>query len=368
MASHRLHIEQGWPSTPRAEPERLDGGLGPSSVPKNLQVYRDERTPFIQSAGCSNQSQPPSYSATGPPDGSGWRGTTAVTTQPNKTGIGFLALAFLLMFISWASTGYLRSHDILDPVVRDKIRADWKREYERHQAQVSKMQEIETRWASEVAEHSAARRSMVRERATWEAERKEWREECAERERIRRAEREFELERQRREEGKRREEEEDAKRRSGVQWADVTPDKHCLRWGTRMWTSSRLENLPYGYDPIKACSTTKALIHGKWVLPDTCQSKAGWGGVVGTWYIDFDEAGCYSFWNEFKDKGCTAQGSGKRMIESRLENIRPGDDAMVMCSSTPARFNGLEFDGPHSCNYRGRHGYWGIWFIDDGSC
>jgi hypothetical protein len=38
-----------------------------------------------------------------------------------------------------------------------------------------------------------------------------------------------------------------------------------------------------------------------------------------------------------------------QLIESRLWNLQGGDDWRDMCSTTPADFRGLHFEGPDSC-------------------
>ncbi|TEB23910.1 hypothetical protein FA13DRAFT_1639271, partial [Coprinellus micaceus] len=150
-----------------------------------------------------------------------------------------------------------------------------------------------------------------------------------------------------------REEEEEARKKAGLRWQDPRPDEHCLRYGTRRYTS-KLENVPEGYSKLKACHETQAWINGRWSTPSQCDDQGLWGGIVGTWVVDYEEASCHTFWEFFKDKalqGCTAQGSGMRRIESPLKNLYGEDDGMRMCASTPAEFHGLRFDGPHSCAY-----------------
>ncbi|KAJ2929918.1 hypothetical protein H1R20_g7164, partial [Candolleomyces eurysporus] len=209
------------------------------------------------------------------------------------------------------------------------------------------MQNITSTWAREIQQHASIREAMRKERedwikertlerAQWEAERSkertdwekeriQWRAERRERERLQEEQMRLELEKQRRESEKEKEDEE--KKKAGLRWQDPQADEHCLR--------------DFG------------------------------GGVHGTWIVDWDEGGCQSFFQDFSDKGCSAQGSGKRRIESELQNIRYGDDGMKMCSSTPTDFHDLHFEGPHSCVYwdkYGHWGYWGLWFIEDGSC
>ncbi|KAH6905592.1 hypothetical protein BKA70DRAFT_1225311 [Coprinopsis sp. MPI-PUGE-AT-0042] len=269
------------------------------------------------------------------------------TLEKHKTAFWLTALTFFLLGLVVKDGTSSFFPDPTDPAVRERIRSNWEKEYQHHQVQVDKMQDATVKWAEEIRAHDASRLAMQSERAGWEAERKKW---------EKKKRRELEKEKEKEDKGK-----------AGIKWAGPQPDPHCLRYGTRKWTA-KLDNVPAGYDPIFVCRETKALIHGRWVLPDNCENKGAWAGTIGTWYIDFDEAACNTFWTPPRDKGCTAEGSGKRRIEAQLENLRPGDDWMAMCSSTPAEFHGLKFDGPHSCNDWGVWGYWGLWFIEDGDC
>lgn len=202
------------------------------------------------------------------------------------------------------------------------------------------------------------------ERDQWDLERKKWAEESEAREQVRLVERKLELERRRKEE--KREKEEARQQKARMRWAKPQPDPQCLRYGTRVWTA-KLENIPANYNPATACYETKALIHGRSLKPDFCETDTR-TGTFGTWHIDFNEAACRTQWSSVSDKGCTSEGSGKRKYEAQLENLRSGDDWKAMCSSTPVEFHGLKFNEPHSCDDRGLWGYRGVWFIEDNIC
>ena len=294
-------------------------------------------------------------------------GLSQVNTTIEKRKLGFWSFAIACFLFGWAanSAASYFSSDVLNSAVRDRIRNDWDKEYERHQAQVDRMQILTGKWADEVEAHDVARVAMQTERGEWAVERKKWEKEHEAREKVLLAERQLELEKKQREAEK--EKEREKKEKAGIKWVEPQPEPHCLRYGTRKWTA-KLDNVPAGYDPILVCRETKALVNGRWLLPDNCENKGAWSGTIGTWYVDFEEAACHTFWANNRDKGCTAEGSGKRHIEARLENLRPGDDWMAMCSSTPAEFHGLKFDGPQSCKDWERFGYWGSWFIEDGNC
>ncbi|RXW20267.1 hypothetical protein EST38_g5588 [Candolleomyces aberdarensis] len=324
----------------------------------------------------------------------------------------------------WAMT-------ILSPSAIERRRLAWDRDYTEHLAQVSAMQDVTAKWAREIEQHASLHEAMLKERADWEKERAQeraqqeaerrkeradwekgraqerdqwearrrkehadwekeraqeraqweaerrkdlaewdrkraqWQAEQRERERLQEDRMKLELEKKRRELEREREEEE--KKRAGLKWQDPQPDQFCLRYGTRRYTA-KLENVPDGYNKMKACHETQAWIGGRWVTPSQCDDGGVWGGVHGTWIVDWDESPCRSYFQDFRDKGCTSEGSGKRRIESQIQNIQSGDDALKMCASTPADFHGLHFDAPHSCEFWRIYGVWGLWFIEDGSC
>ncbi|KAH6897777.1 hypothetical protein BKA70DRAFT_1315719 [Coprinopsis sp. MPI-PUGE-AT-0042] len=257
-----------------------------------------------------------------------------IATALNSPGTIFCLLSLALLLHGWILQAGMSK------LSQDCVHSDWAKEYQRHLEQ------------------------MQAERAQWEIERKGWVEEDRAREKVQQAERLLEVDRQRRKDKEERQEGE--RRRARVRWAKPQPDTHCLRFGTRKWTA-KLEDLPADYNPVTMCQETKALIHGRWLLPNECEVDTR-AGTFGTWYIDFNEAACRTRWSPISDKGCTSEGSGKRKFEGQLENVRSGDDWAAMCSSTPAEFQGLRFDGPHSCDDWGIWGYRGFWFIEDAAC
>ncbi|KAJ7717046.1 hypothetical protein B0H16DRAFT_1612453 [Mycena metata] len=155
--------------------------------------------------------------------------------------------------------------------------------------------------------------------------------------------------------------------RAGFIWDDVKGDQHCLQHGTRRYTA-RIANVPREYDPVTACAETAVEIHGMRIPnPNECEDR-GCGGVIGHWLVSHSEPTCATHFDNFKDKGCTSHGSGRRRIESHLENLQPGDDWRSMCSTTPAHFWGHHFDSPGVCENWGKYGIWGIWEIEDSWC
>ncbi|KAJ3518807.1 hypothetical protein NM688_g9388 [Phlebia brevispora] len=71
------------------------------------------------------------------------------------------------------------------------------------------------------------------------------------------------------------------------------------------------------------------------------------------------------------DKGCISGGStyGMHRVESRLWNLRRGDDWQWMCGTTPATINGIEFTNPTRCENRGIfYGMVGMFEYPDPAC
>ncbi|KAJ6622242.1 hypothetical protein B0H10DRAFT_2014877 [Mycena sp. CBHHK59/15] len=249
------------------------------------------------------------------------------------------------------------STDVLDPEVRERIRREWDQE-------IRGYDKIRCAWSKEVAEHETIRIGWESERTELIAMREQLMREREEWARSREDEKREE-ERRGREEQRRRDEEE--RTRAGFYWEGLRGEPRCFRHGTRQY-SARVANVPQQYDAVKACTETTVEIHGlKMPSPNQCEDR-GCNGVYGHWTIDFSEPMCNTYFDNFKDKGCTSPGSRRRRIESALQNLQPGDDWRNMCSSTPADFRHLHFDSPDMCVDWGKYGIWGIWEIEDDYC
>jgi hypothetical protein len=241
--------------------------------------------------------------------------------------------------------------EAMDPAARDRIRQEWDREIRGHEAvrrawsiELADYETIRVGWESERQEIIAMREQLVRDKERWVRDREE----------------------EKREEERRRLEEEE-RIRAGFAWDGLKGDQRCLQHGMRRYTA-QLANVPREYDPVKACTETAIEIHGlKIPRPNQCEDR-GCAGVFGHWIVSHSEPACATHFDTFKDKGCTSPGSGRRRIESHLENLQNGDDWRDMCSTTPADFRHLHFDGPDVCEYWGKYGVWGIWAIEDAGC
>jgi hypothetical protein len=129
------------------------------------------------------------------------------------------------------------------------------------------MQNITAKWAHQIEQHAAALEAMRQERVEWDKERAQWQAERRERERLQEEQMKLDLEKQRRELEK--EKEDERKKKAGLRWQNPQPDEHCLWFGTRRYTA-KLENLPEGYNRMKACQETQTWINGRWVNPTQC--------------------------------------------------------------------------------------------------
>jgi len=250
-----------------------------------------------------------------------------------------MALLFLASFGLFASVFPItRCNDPADPAVRERIRKEWNIEWRQHEQQKQ--------------QHLSERDEWRREQMSHEEVRREW---------------QREVEEHNRQQEEKREQEDDERRRLGLSWNGLKGQERCLSYSTREYTA-QLENIPTGYDRIKACMSTPVVIHGvTFERPNRCEDD-GQSGVYGHWLVNHNEPSCSTYWSYFKDKGCVSQGSGTRRIESPLENLQGGDDWREMCTTTPADFRRLHFSGPDYCVNWGQHGIWGIWEIDDSSC
>ncbi|KAJ7905915.1 hypothetical protein B0H13DRAFT_731197 [Mycena leptocephala] len=123
----------------------------------------------------------------------------------------------------------------------------------------------------------------------------------------------------------------------------------------------------FNNNQVQVCSETAIEIHGvKIASPNQCEDK-GSDGVFGHWNVN-SEPSCVTYFGDFADKGCTSEGSRRRRFESRLWNLQSGDDWREMCTTTPADFRQMHFEGPDMCEYRGLFGVWGMWELEDSGC
>jgi len=154
-----------------------------------------------------------------------------------------------------------------------------------------------------------------------------------------------------------------------VYWAEPEGNAHCSAYNTRYYRARLLNTVPYNYNWLKPCEEKPITIHNKSIRTTRCEiNQDGSGEVYGHWRVDFNEPACAPYWDQFKDKGCTAEGSRRRRIEAHLEDILWGEDWEKLCASAPHDFYGRHYDHPDSCANRGIYGIFGIWDIDDPSC
>ncbi|KAG6336734.1 hypothetical protein ID866_2339 [Astraeus odoratus] len=220
------------------------------------------------------------------------------------------------------------------------------------------MEEQQREWQRRVDEHN---QEMDRQRLEWwhEAEehqramdkqRREWRREVEEHDRR---------------EKERREHEKQERQKMNMWWGQVEAH-HCTTYATREYTAI-LKNLPADYPfRVEACKETPLEVHGVSYLPMTCEDK-GPGLVIGRWEVNQNEPDCMTFWNWYKDKGCTSVRSGKRRIEHYMENLPRGGDWREFCATTPANFLGMHFSGAQIC-FQENLGTYGHWEVEDPSC
>ncbi|TBU46629.1 hypothetical protein BD309DRAFT_953781 [Dichomitus squalens] len=248
------------------------------------------------------------------------------------------ALVFLTIIVMCQNTGYMPT--LIDDIplsekaaIRRKWRLEkklWVLEKTRHQDEV------------DVWEHE--RQEWQAEREVYEKEKEEWA-------------------RRRREEEMHRKEME--WKRKGAHWSEPSGSAQCTAFETRMYTAELLD-LPMNVDPIQACSDMPINFHGR-ILdePAHCENKGD--RTWATWYIDFDEPQCATYWDTLRDKGCSAGERGYRRFTAGLLNLRSGDDYDEMCRTTPANIGGVHFDHPTACE-RNWFGRTGIWDVPDGRC
>ncbi|KAH7885645.1 hypothetical protein F5I97DRAFT_1956996 [Phlebopus sp. FC_14] len=243
--------------------------------------------------------------------------------------------------------------DPADPKVRERER---KKFYEEQRA-----------WDEERKEHEMRQVRWELEEERREAQLREWEQENKDHERKLQ---------------ERAQREEDERKRLNMYWARVETHQ-CTTYATREYTAV-LTNVPMDYDrSLEACRLTPLTINGVSYLPSRCEDN-GPHAIIGYWTVNQHEPECTTYWREYRDKGCTSQGSGKRLIEHYLEMLPKGGDWSKFCATTPIRFHDMEFQGAQHCNqqvsspsmiptidwtsFAQHQGTYGYWEIDDATC
>ncbi|KAK0457290.1 uncharacterized protein EV420DRAFT_1644039 [Desarmillaria tabescens] len=161
-------------------------------------------------------------------------------------------------------------------------------------------------------------------------------------------------------------EDEERRKRAGLTWHDLTAEKQCLSYETRMY-HAELVNIPYGEDAESWCMKTVIDIHGvTYDHPDFCTKERHWNGaisIVGHWTVTSNEPTCKTWWSNHEKKGC--YGTHKMRVEAQMLNHQePWDNWAEMCFSTPSEFAWKSFAHPDTCENKGKYGIVGSWFID----
>jgi len=163
--------------------------------------------------------------------------------------------------------------------------------------------------------------------------------------------------------------EEEERQRLGLHWDLPIADSHCTAYNTREYSARLLNTVPFEYNWLRPCEDMPIVLNGRSIKTARCYINPDVPGeVYGHWLVDFNEPSCSPYWDQVKDKGCTADGSGWRRVEAHLENIHGGEDGEKLCASVPFDIYGRHFDHPDSCANWGDNGIFGMWEIDDPNC
>ncbi|KAJ7635039.1 hypothetical protein FB45DRAFT_910575 [Roridomyces roridus] len=206
----------------------------------------------------------------------------------------------------------------------DVLRAEWYQEIRGYQDEVGKA------WRLEVA-------AQERIRAEWDNERREL---LALREQLRWEKEEWTKERKATPDAPGK----NLKEKEIPTWDELQPAPHCFGYGTREYTAQILK-VPTGSDAMSTCNATTVEINGQKIChPQRCENREC-NGVFGHWVVPDPKCETTHF-SALQDKGCLKPG---RYFEATLEGLQPGDNAIGMCMSTPAKNGWLHLDAPWNC-------------------
>ncbi|KAK0431987.1 hypothetical protein EV421DRAFT_1742696 [Armillaria borealis] len=158
---------------------------------------------------------------------------------------------------------------------------------------------------------------------------------------------------------------EERRKRAGLVWWDLTPEKRCVGYEKRMYHAELL-NVPAEEDAQSWCMRTSIDIHGiTYDHPELCTHEVVDGAVktIGHWTVSSNEPTCKTWWGNHQKKDC--YGSHKRRVDAKMFNHQePWDNWAEMCFSTPSQFAWQAFAHPDTCENKGKEGIVGSWFID----
>ncbi|KAH8094536.1 hypothetical protein BXZ70DRAFT_947932 [Cristinia sonorae] len=141
---------------------------------------------------------------------------------------------------------------------------------------------------------------------------------------------------------------------------------HCLAYETRRY-QARLRNVPLGDDWLTACKNTPVTIHNRtFSTPEKCEM---WGdNVYGYWLVDSDEPECRTRWGDVTwHLGCLRPGIYG--LTAPLVGVKPGDDAIQLCMTTPGDLHDYRSMGyPTYCDRKGDLDVHGRWEFPDDNC
>ncbi|KAH9943283.1 uncharacterized protein BXZ73DRAFT_97333 [Epithele typhae] len=166
-----------------------------------------------------------------------------------------------------------------------------------------------------------------------------------------------------------RDHQEVARLKRGAYWTDPAGDEHCGAFGVRYYRA-RLrsdDSVALEKDWLETCYLMPMTIHGRQLeKPDRCERRDD-GQVWGIWRVDFGEPTCAPYWGTVTDLGCVSTGLAR--LQSRLLGIQHGDNWKNMCSTTPAKLLGVQYDHPTHCEDKGFvSGVIGMWDIERTEC
>ncbi|PSR73381.1 hypothetical protein PHLCEN_2v10673 [Hermanssonia centrifuga] len=195
-------------------------------------------------------------------------------------------------------------------------------------------------------EHEKTRVAWKEEKMFWEGEHRKWSV----------WKQQWEVDHQRHEKDRKLWEEERA-HWLGLLWDTPRDEEHCAAYNTRGYTARM--------NPMLACKSAPIVIHNETMTPSWCEATSN--EIVGHFTVNSDQPACRPYWDKWYDKGCIE--GGMRRVESRLWDLKDGDDWQRMYDTTPARVNGIAFSHPTRCESRGWiYGMVGMFEYPDTSC
>ncbi|KAG1787340.1 uncharacterized protein HD556DRAFT_1409615 [Suillus plorans] len=94
-----------------------------------------------------------------------------------------------------------------------------------------------------------------------------------------------------------------------IAWTNLESHS-CTSYATREYVAE-MNVSPWSRQWTNICMSTPVVVHGQPHFPSRCEYRSG--TVIGHFAVKYNEPDCVTYWSGYRDWGCIAKGSRKRV-------------------------------------------------------